>query len=186
MICNSVVRSVINKPVCSIQDFVEHVAQARRDHQAEVEIRFAKLAVRSDDMTDILQLHFDQLSHLNQLHVELREPTHEVRHAFLNFTCAQLRKQEDYQEWRTTEWSQLNKYEIQGMFGAPIPRPFLAIILPFVWTYLMKEDPITGILRGNHVLPETAGRNTVRQSLWQKPCVEQPACRVYWTMTRGV
>ena len=33
------------------------------------------------------------------------------------------------------------------MFGKPIPRPFFeAIILPFVWTYIMKEDPITGLL----------------------------------------
>ena len=119
--------------------------EARRSHQAEVEIRSAKQAVRLDNVTDILQLHsFDQLCHLNQLLVELRQPLDETTDAFLNYTRAQLRKREDYQAWQQdTEWSQqLNKYEIQNMFGAPIPRPFLAIDLSFVWTYLMKEAPL--------------------------------------------
>ena len=86
MIRNSVVRSVNNKQVRSIQDFVEYVAQARRNHQAKVEIRFAKPAVRVDDDTEILQLHFDQLRHLNQLHVAMRQPTDELQDAFLNYT----------------------------------------------------------------------------------------------------
>ena len=140
---NSVVRSVNNKPVRCISDFIEHVSTARRNHDAKVEIRFAKPATRCDEETDILQLHFDQLRHLNQLHVELRQPENELLDAFLNYTRAQLRKREDYQEWRTSKWSQLDKYELQNMFGTPIPRPFAAIVLPFVWTYLMKEDPIT-------------------------------------------
>lgn len=55
----SVVRSANNKPVKTIQDFIDHVAQARRSHEAKVVIRFAKPAVRSDEETNILQLHFD-------------------------------------------------------------------------------------------------------------------------------
>ena len=135
------VRSVNNKPVKTIQDFIDHVTQARRSYDAKVEIRFAKPAVRSDEETEILQLHsFDQLRHLNQLHAALHKPADEMRDAFLNYTRAQLHKREDYQEWRATEWSQLDKYELQDMFGKPIPRPFFeAIILPFVWTHLSHE-----------------------------------------------
>ena len=147
LIRNSVVRSVNNKPVRTIQDFIEHIAEARRNHQPKVQIRFAKPAIRCDEATDILQLRFDQLRHLNQLHVELRQPQDELRDAFLNYTRAKLRKRDDYQEWRASEWNQLDKYELQNMFGDPIPRPFEAIILPFVWTYLLKEDPSTCILK---------------------------------------
>jgi hypothetical protein len=91
-----VVRSVNNTPARSIQEFLDQMAQGRGDHQAKVEIRFEKPAVRSDESTEILQLHFDQLCHLNQLHVELRQPSDEIKDAFLNYTRAQLRKREDY------------------------------------------------------------------------------------------
>ena len=186
LIRNSVVRSVNNHPVKSIQDFIDHVAQARRSHDSKVEIRFAKPAVRSDEETDILQLHFDQLRHLNQLHTELHNPPDELRDAFLNYTRAQLRKREDYQEWRATEWNELDKYELQDMFGKPIPKPFLdAIILRFVWTYLMKEDPLTGLLRCQSRATCNGGKKygkavTVVETY--ATCVEQPASRVYWAM----
>ena len=134
------------------------------------------------------QLHFDQLRHLNQLHAELYNPPDEMRDAFLNYTRAQLRKRQDYQEWRATEWSQLDKYELQDMmFGKPIPRPFFeAIILPFVWTYIMKEDPITGILRRKSRATCNGGKKygkAVTAAETYATCVEQPACRVYWAMT---
>ena len=110
MIRNSVVRSVNNKPVRTIKDFVEHIAHARKNHEPKVEIRFAKPAIRCDEATDILQLHFDQLRHTNQLHVELRQPIDKRYDAFLNYTRAKLRKRDDYQDWRKSEWSQLDKY----------------------------------------------------------------------------
>ena len=30
------------------------------------------------------------------------------------------------------------------MFGKPVLRPKDAIVLPFVWRYIIEEDPITG------------------------------------------
>ena len=192
LIRNSVLRSVNNIPVRCIQDFVKAVAQARHNYayEVKVQIRLAKPTVRANAVNDILQLHFDQLRHiLNQLHVELRQPhAYEHKDAFLNYTRAQLRKREDYQEWRNTEWKQLDKYEMQNMFGDPIPRPFLAIILPFVWTYLMKEDPLTGLLRRKSRAACNGGKKygkAVTAAETYATCVEQPACRVYcWaTMT---
>ena len=188
LIRNSVLRSVNNIPVRCIQDFlVDAVAQARRNHEVKVQIRFAKPAVRLNEGNDILQLHFDQLRHINQLHVEKRQPHDELKDAFLNYTRAQLRKREDNQEWRNTEWNQLNKYKMQNMsFGDPIPRPFLAIILPFVWTYLIKEDPLTGLLRRKSRATCNGGKKygkAVTVAETHATCVEQPACRVYWAIT---
>jgi hypothetical protein len=73
------------------------------------------------------------------------------------------------------------------MFGKPIPRPFFeAIILPFVWTYIMKEDPITGLLRRKSRATCNGGKKygkAVTVAETYATCVEQPACRVYWAMT---
>ena len=181
------VRSVKNVPVRCIKDVVDTVAQARRNHDSKVSIRFAKPAVKINEVNDILQLHFDQLRHINQLHVKLQQPLVETMDAFFNYyTRVQLWKREDYQEWRTTEWSQLDKYEIQNMFGDPIPCPFMAIILPFVWTYMMIEDPLTGLLRRKSRATCNDGKKygkAVTVAETYATCVEQPACRVYWAMT---
>ena len=89
LVRNSVVRSVNINPVKNIQDFIDHVEQVRRTHDgAKVEIRFTKPAVNTSEDTDILQLHFDQLRHLNQLHIEMHNPSDETRDVFLNYTRA--------------------------------------------------------------------------------------------------
>ena len=67
------------------------------------------------------------------------------------------------------------------MFGAPILRPYLAIVLPFVWTYLMKEDPLTGILRRKSRGTCNGGKRygkAVTVAETYATCVEQePACQ---------
>ena len=76
--------------------------------------------------------------------------------------------------------------ELQNMFGRPIPRPIAAIILPFVCTYLTKEDPITSILKRKARATCNGGKKdgkAVAVAETYATCVEQPACRVYWAMT---
>ena len=62
LIRNSVVRSENSKPLRCIRDFIDHVAQERRNYEPKVENRFAKPAIRCDEATDTLQLHFDQFA----------------------------------------------------------------------------------------------------------------------------
>ena len=147
MIKNSVIRSVNDHPIRSKADLIRRINTARINGDSTVTMRFAKPAVMKLGNEDIPQLHFDQLRHINQMHIALRAPVDELTDAFLNFTRAQLRRREDYQEWRDSEWTQHNKYKLQQMFGDPIARPSMSVVLPFVWTYLMKEDPITGELK---------------------------------------
>jgi hypothetical protein len=100
MIKHSVIRSVNDHPVKSKADLIRHITAARCKGDTRVKIRFAKPAVTSLGNDEIPQLHFDQLRHINQMHIALREPVNELTDAFLNFTRAQLRRREDYQEWR--------------------------------------------------------------------------------------
>ena len=47
-----------------------------------------------------------------------------------------------------SEWTQQhNKYIRQDMFGAPIPQSINTAILPFLRTYMMKEDPIANEMK---------------------------------------
>jgi hypothetical protein len=160
------------------------MARVKRD--THVEIRFAKPAVTKLGMDEIPQLHFDQLRHIHQMHIELRNPVDEYNDAFLDYTRAQLRKREDYQQWRASEWKQHDKYRLQNMFGNPIPRPQNATVLPFVLTYLIKEDPITRepILksRGTCNGGKKYGKAVIVAET-HATCVEQPACRLYWSVT---
>ena len=163
-----------------------HITAARCKGDTHVTIRFAKPAVTSLGNDEIPQLHFDQLRHINQMHIALREPVDELTDTFLNFSRAQLRRREDYQEWRDSEWVQHNKYRLQNMFGDPIPRPPESVVLPFVWTYLMKEDPITQELKKKARATCNGGKKNceaVTVAETYATCVEQPACRLYWSTT---
>jgi hypothetical protein len=48
-------------------------------------------------------------------------------------------------KWRRKEWTQLSKYLNQGMFGDPCLQPDdpNAVMLPFIWTYVHKIEPLT-------------------------------------------
>ena len=116
MIKNSVIRSVNDHTIRSKADLIRHISQHRsiactKGNHLTVDIRFTKPAVmklgRKND--DIPQLHFDQLRHINQMHIALREQVDELTDAFLNFTRAQLQRREAFQEWRDSEWTQHNK-----------------------------------------------------------------------------
>ena len=98
MIRNSVVRSVNSTRVRFRAHTVELIKATRSQGLHQVELIFAKIAVRTD--TD------DQLRHLNELYIALRDPVNEVLDAFLNFTRAQLRKCPDYAQWHKSEWQQ--------------------------------------------------------------------------------
>ena len=185
MIKHSVVRSVNDQPVRPKADLIRHINAARCTGATQhVTIRFAKPVVTKLGPDDIQQLHFDHLRrHLNQMHLALREidPHDELTDAFLNFTRAQPRKRDDFQEWRKSEWSQHDKYLLQNMFSDPIPRrpPDVAVVLPFVRTYMLKEDPITTILK-KKARATCNGRKKYGKAVTvaetYRTCVEQSVC----------
>ena len=137
MIKHSVIRTFNNNLIKTKVDLViRHITAARCKGETSVEIRFAKPAVKKLGSDDIPQLHFDQLRHINQMHIALRQmdPIEELTNVILNFTRAALCRREDFQAWRESEWQQHDKYRLQDMFGPPIPCPRGTTVLPFVWT----------------------------------------------------
>ena len=72
------------------------------------------------------------------------------------------------------------------MFGTPIPWPDGATVLPFVCTYLLKQCPVTGqlIYKARATCnggPRYGKAVTIAETY--ATCVEQPACRMYWSLT---
>ncbi len=85
-------------------------------------------------------------------------------------------------QFKGSEWTQLNKYHKQGMFGTPGPRPTgdNVVVLPWVWSYLYKLDPVKlvdveksrGTCNGG---PRYGKVITIAETY--AACVEQPAHR---------
>ena len=51
-----------------------------------------------------------------------------------------LKFQEDRLDWKSAEHKQLRQYQEQGIFLEPQPIPPESNCLPFIWTYVVKED----------------------------------------------
>jgi len=97
----------------------------------------------------------------------------------------------DAAKWRKTEWTQLSKYLNQGMFGEPCSRPTdpNAVILPFVWTYVHKIDPLTNDTVEKARATCNGGKRhgkAVTIAETYAACVEQPAQRLYWALVAAL
>ena len=57
----------------------------------------------------------------------------------LKLTRKRLLTQPDWKDWQSSEWTQLDQYEAQGMFGAPVKVASKESVFNLVWTYMVKE-----------------------------------------------
>jgi hypothetical protein len=56
------------------------------------------------------------------------------------FTRRQLQTRDDFDKWLDAEFKQLDRHDADRMFGEPCPRPYLAIVLRSIWSYMIKWD----------------------------------------------
>lgn len=184
---NSILMQIHHHRIYCLADVHAVIARSRLAREPFVTFTFARIEPRTQADMYIPQLHYDQLKHLHALLGSLGascpSPTLPVD---LNLTRAKLQLQPDFDKWIRGEWNQLDKYELQHMFGDPIPWPDGATVLPFVWTYILKECPTTDAL----ILKARATCNggprygrAVTMAETYATCVEQPACRMYWSLT---
>eukprot|EP00934_Nitzschia_sp_Nitz4_P000755 Nitzschia sp. Nitz4//scaffold72_size95085//6004//8247//NITZ4_004742-RA/size95085-processed-gene-0.2-mRNA-1//1//CDS//3329557321//755//frame0 len=90
------------------------------------------------------------------------------------------------------EYSQLDKYHKQGMFGDPCPHPSdfgLSVVLPWVWTYLYKLDPVTLELKPKARGTCNGGKRYGKVITFAETyaaCVEQAAHRLTWALVAAL
>jgi hypothetical protein len=207
------IRSINNIPVHSIRDVKSIITEQRQLRQTTVTIQFAKPLAPSMADHGVPQLHLDQLNviahHLDAIRQERTQswpglPTdmppledEDIEAAISKglaiprMTRRTVMSSPEAPKWRKTEWTQLSKYQNQGMFGDPCERPNdpNAVILPFVWTYVHKIDPLT-----NEVVEKARGTcnggkrhgKAVTIAETYAACVEQPAQRLYWALVAAL
>jgi hypothetical protein len=56
----------------------------------------------------------------------------------MHLTRGKLLKQPDWDEWQSSEYLQLNQYDVQGMFGQPVPIEEEMSFFHLVWIYAIK------------------------------------------------
>ena len=167
----------------------------RKAHVSTVDFTFAKIEPRITLDPDMPQMYYDQLRHVHNLLVSDAPIPSKLANTItplsveLNATRAKLKLQDDFHHWLQGEWTQLDKYELQDMFGEPIPWPEGATVLPFVWNNVFKQCPLMGNLiykaRGTCNGGPRYGR-AVTMAETYATCVEQPACRIYWALTASL
>ena len=162
----SIIRMIDDEPVHSPTDVVRILAEKRHQQKTHVTIQFARPLWSATSGEGLPTIHFDQLNviahHLHAIKTGetiwndpltwppiTDEALHLAIHKGLALPKLTRKKAQQLTEWpkfQDSEWSQLNKYEKQGMFGSPCPCPpkdSKSVILPWVWTYLFKVDPLT-------------------------------------------
>jgi hypothetical protein len=100
------------------------------------------------------QLYFDQLRAMN---AHIAQTILAVVHKAITgpkFNRRSFKKQLDWNEWRDSEWVQLDNYARQGMFGPPCTAPVDASIFFWVWLYSIKphknnRNKVHGICDGS-------------------------------------
>ena len=94
-------------------------------------------------------------------------------------TRRKLLQQDDWDDWKHSEWKQLDQYETQDTFGEPCILPTGANCLSLLWTYLIKDG--SGIKKARCVCngrPNNPG--TVTWGHTYAKALDQVGHRVFW------
>jgi hypothetical protein len=203
----SIIRMVDDTSITDTTQLRQVIKEKRRKGQTQVRIQFAQPRWNSMTGEGLPTLHFDQLNviahHLHHINtgedlwldktnwppVDDASITLAIMKglAIPKITRRKAMQSTSWPKFRSSEWTQLNKYAKQEMFGQPCPRPPdpKTVILPWVWTYLYKIDPMTledveksrGTCNGG-----TRYGKVVTLAETYAACVEQPAHRLTWSL----
>jgi hypothetical protein len=100
----------------------QHLQTSKQEHQTS-----------NTSISDtIRQLHNDPHNTHISTAPSMEEPTSQ------SFTLSQLKKRDNWPEWKQSRYKMLDQYRSQGMFGSPMPLPANANALHMLWTYLLK------------------------------------------------
>ena len=92
-----------------------------------------------------------------------------------------LKDQDDWEDWRQSEFKQLDQYEDQQTFGEPQERPHGSNLLSLIWVYMIKDD---GRKKARCVCNGSKNmRGTVTLAETYASSLEQNAARVFWAAT---
>ena len=92
-----------------------------------------------------------------------------------------LQKKHDWDDWRRSEFKQLNQFHQQQTFGPPTPCPRGANLLSLLWTYLVKDDGTKKARCCCNGSPKMTGSVTLADTYANS--LEQTGARIFWAAT---
>jgi hypothetical protein len=209
-IAGSIVRMIDDESVYTPADVVRIMAEKRLQHKRYVTIQFAHPSWSATSSEGVPTLQFDQMNviahHLHAIRTgetlwndplswppvsdEALELAIKKGIALPKLSRRKAKELQEWPEFLKSEWSQLNKYQKQGMFGEPCPRPpkgSKSVVLPWVWTYLFKLNPLSleddAKSRGTCNGGSRHGKIVTLAETYAA-CVEQPIHRLAWAIQR--
>lgn len=211
----AIIRMVDDVEITSVEQFKNVFRDKKNKFKGQaktIDVQFAHPRTRALSGGGIPTLAFDQLNvithHLRSLDTDGRSwPKHQEwpdvdeqdiqaaadqNIALMKLTRRRLKNDPiEWPKFEKSEFAQLDKYHKQGMFGAPIPRPNDpdTTVLPWVWTYLYKTDPLT-----LEQVPKARGTcnggkrygKVVTMADTYAACVDQPAHRLTWSLVAAL
>jgi hypothetical protein len=207
----SIIRMIDDITIINEKQLKDVIRDKRRKGQQQVKVQFAQPIWSSMTGEGLPTLHFDQLNviahHLHTINTGEDPWTDKTKWppitdesirmainkglAIPKITRRKAMQTESWTKFRDSEWIQLDKYSNQDMFGEPCPHPSSAdtVVLPWVWTYLYKIDPVSledveksrGTCNGG-----SRHGKIVTLAETYAACVEQPAHRMVWAIIAGL
>jgi hypothetical protein len=184
------------------------IQRARDNKQTTIKIEFGSLVGFAMSGKEVPTLQSDQLNviahHLNSIinnekdiwvdktewlqSIDFEEAVKEK----VRVNVMRRNKLKQTPEWDAlikSEWKQLDRYAKVGMFGDPVKADPWMTILPWVWSYVYKECPLTcdsirksrGTCNGG---PLYGAAITLAETY--TACVEQPVHRLTWAISAAL
>jgi hypothetical protein len=158
----TIITTINNEPITSEEDTKIVIQRARNNKQTTIKIEFGSLVGFAMSGEGVPRLQSNQLNvivhHLNSINNEediwvdkmdwlqqidavdsIKEKVkiNIMKRNKLKFTP-------EWDDFLKSEWKQLDRYAKVGMFGDPVEADQWMTILLWVWSYVNKEDPLTG------------------------------------------
>jgi dUTP pyrophosphatase len=200
---NGFLLSVNDIPVTNVTDVKRCITKTA--DKAPIKLQIGTLDKQAmHPQTGVPQLYFDQINHIGKhlfelrhdpdwMSDELREEAPVIRRMQratgsivpkskrwgAKLTRKKLLKQSDWSDWEASETKQLDQYEKQKMFSEPCPLPPHANVLPFLWTYLVKDD---GTKKARCVCNGAPSKGTVTLGPTYAGSLDQTGARIFWSV----
>jgi hypothetical protein len=182
----------------SLEDVHQAVAQIDQSRVKSCILTFSHPKIQHGLTNDgIPQINIDQLNPKNllpsfsvpDLPVQRQTATIRLDGGVYNFeslamrlTRGKLKVTQDWDEWQQLEYTMLDQYEAQGLFGAPVPATNTDAIFNLVWTYVVKELDKRKKARCTCDGSTRGGQVRVLDFTYAN-CVDQTSCQIFYALS---
>ena len=202
MLKQAFITNIQGTPINSIQDIKTCIKNARKHQTKTVTCQFSTINKQAmhpqegipllyHDQMNIISKHLEDIKLTDEEQREIHQKYYKAIEAKINvikstkkrakLTRIFLKKQSDWHQWEAAEWKQLQQYEDQGMFSLPVEIPPDANSLPFIWTYVVKDDGTKKARAPCNGSPRMQGTVTLGETY--AASLDQTAARIFWALS---